>query len=999
MRKRHAIFAFSPILSIFIILGVSDPARTVSVSQGTNINLTASPDHKAIVMDLQGMLWSLPITGGVAKRLTDPFLEATQPNWSPKGDLIAFQAYKGGTFHIWLMKPDGSGLRQLTDGHGDDREPRFSPDGTKIAFSSDRAFRGNYDIWVVNVADGRLTQWTSEPTEEFEPAWSPDGKEIAFVVGTSSLDWLGVFQGSVGGIIKSNSASGERRTIITAPQGAHLDSPSWSPDGQKIAYTEFSGRRTHLLVSGEQVGSAEDVFPFPAVWLSANQLLYTGDGKVLVSTMGGETKSIPFKADFLLDRPPYKHRQLDFDSSEVRPVKGIMEPVLSPDGKRIAFEALNQLWLMDIGDKPQPLTNDDFYKQSPAWSPDGTKIAYSSDKGGTANIYVLDLAAKTERCVTNLEDSAAFEPAWSPDGSKIAFQDQRGATYIVELASGKMTEAIPPGSFKPSKPSWSKNRNTLAMAVLRPYSRRFREGTNVIKTVDLTTRKVVLTEPAPFRTISTRGVDGPVYSPDGSQMAFVMGGHLWMRPVDADGIPAGEARQINHERTDAPSWSGDGKHLLYLSNGKLRLIPAGGVAPPQDVQLDLTWRPQFPSKTYIIHAGRLWDGLGPNERTNVDITVVGRRIQKIEPHTAALHRGAEVIDASGLTVMPGLWDAHVHEYGGLPRSGDRQGRIWLAYGFTTVQSHGDGAYEQMEIKESFGAGKRVGPRYFATGEIIDGERIYYPLHHGVYDEKELQAELERARALEYDNLKTYVRLSHEYQRKVMQFAHEQLGTWIGSHYGMPNLAFGMDEIAHLSSADTRTGYLYTMSYGALSYNDVRSLFIASGEAIASTPEAAAALYAEDPAIVDDPRLRALATPWELKSAMADRDGAVKEDQTTLLEDLRAEENTLQAVMHTGVPVLMGSDGGFPPFDQLLLRGEVKFGMKPWEALQTATLLPAKAFGYEKDLGSIEAGKLADIVIVAGDPLRDIKDAAKVQRVIVDGRVYTVPDLMGPFAGR
>lgn len=331
-----------PILSIFIsILGVSDPARTVSVSQGTNLNLTASPDHKAIVMELQGMLWSLPITGGVAKRLTDPFLEATQPNWSPKGDLIAFQAYKGGTFHIWLMKPDGSGLRQLTDGHGDDREPRFSPDGTKIAFSSDRAFRGNYDIWVVDVADGRLTQWTSEPTEEFEPAWSPDGKEIAFVVGTSSLDWLGVFQGSVGGIIQSIGASGERRTIITAPQGAHLDSPSWSADGQKIAYTEFSGRRTHLLVSGEQVGSAEDVFPFPAVWLFANQLLYTGDGKILVSTIGGETKSIPFKADFLLDRPPYKHRQLDFDSSEVRPVKGIMEPVLSPDGKRIAFEALN----------------------------------------------------------------------------------------------------------------------------------------------------------------------------------------------------------------------------------------------------------------------------------------------------------------------------------------------------------------------------------------------------------------------------------------------------------------------------------------------------------------------------------------------------------------------------------------------------------------------------------------------------------------------------------
>ena len=128
MKKQYAILAFSAILCIFIIgLSAADPIRTITVSQGTNVNLTASPNHKKIVIDLQGTLWSLPITGGAAKRLTDPFLEATQPNWSPKGDLIAFQAYKGGNFHIWLMKPDGSGLRQLTDGHGDDREPRFSP--------------------------------------------------------------------------------------------------------------------------------------------------------------------------------------------------------------------------------------------------------------------------------------------------------------------------------------------------------------------------------------------------------------------------------------------------------------------------------------------------------------------------------------------------------------------------------------------------------------------------------------------------------------------------------------------------------------------------------------------------------------------------------------------------------------------------------------------------------------------------------------------------------
>src|SRR5579871_2063728 len=91
--------------------------RTVTVTEGTNVNITISPDRKTIIMDLQEALWSLPVAGGTAKRLTDPFLEPARPDWSPKGDLVAFQSFQGGTFHIWLMKPDGTGVRQLTDGH------------------------------------------------------------------------------------------------------------------------------------------------------------------------------------------------------------------------------------------------------------------------------------------------------------------------------------------------------------------------------------------------------------------------------------------------------------------------------------------------------------------------------------------------------------------------------------------------------------------------------------------------------------------------------------------------------------------------------------------------------------------------------------------------------------------------------------------------------------------------------------------------------------------
>lgn len=982
--------------------------KSVSVNEGTNLSATLSPDGKTILLDLQESLWSLPISGGTAKRLTDPLLEPSRPDWSPKGDLVAFQGYKGGTFHIWLIKPDGTGIRQLTTGHGDDREPRISPDGKTVAFASDRAFEGSYDIWTADIATGKLTRKTSAPEEEYEPTWSPDGTTIAFV----SAKGVTRFHGAsvVGGDIKSIAVDGTIKTLYSLPQAtagdpfsaAHLDSPSFSPDG-KLAYTIFSGGKSELFVEGKKVGASEDVFPFYASFLPGNKILYTGDGKILVSDLSdGTTSAIPFSATFQIDRPGYKHRIYDFDTTAVRPVKGILHPVLSPDGKSIVFAALNQLWLLPIGGKPEALTSDTFYKQNPSFSPDGTSIVFSSDAAGYERLYILDLATKATHPVTNETGAAELGGAWSPDGKSIAYHDQEGATLIADIATGK-TREVYKEVFGPSEPSWFASGKVLALSALTPYNMRFREGTSRIVTLDLTTGKAVTTEPAPFGTIISRGYNGPIYSPNGKELAFIMDDFLYTLPVDDRGVPSGPAKQITHETSDSPTWSGDSTQILYLSNTKLKLIAASGTTPAKTIPVDLTFKPRIPSDTIIIHAGRLWDGLGPDLKQNVDITIVRNRIESIKPHIADptnLPAGTRFIDASSQTLIPGLWESHNHNYGGIDLAGDAGGRLWLAYGFTDLQSQGDEGYSQIEVKESFAAGNRVGPRYFAPAELFDGERIFYPTDRSIRSEAQVQREFERAQALDVDNYKTYVRLPHAYQKQLEELAHNQAGVWIASHYGLPGLLYGVDGMTHVS-ATSRWGYAYTRSAGGITYSDVRTLFPAAGMWDISTAFASTAMYGIDSGakLVDDPRLKALDAPWAQKALEQAAKRTLATDQRVTTRALEAEDDTVASLFHSGDNVLLGIDSATPGAQiplHLSLRAEVKYGLKPWEALQTATILPARAFGYEKDLGSLEPGKLADIAIINGNPLADINDAVKVSAVLVNGRYFTVPELIAPF---
>jgi Tol biopolymer transport system component len=977
---------------------------TVTMKKVTNVAATLSPDKGTLILDLHGTLHRLPANGGTATAVTDPLLEAARPHWAPAGDFVAFQAYKGGTFHIWTMKPDGSSVTQLTTGHGDDREPRVSPDGKKIVFASDRAFanaadrkatvEGSYDIWQLDVASGALTQITKDvATDEFEPTWSPDGTKIAYVSGV----------GATGTTIRAIDSSGASTVLVTAPAGSRLNSPSYSPDGTKIAYLQFANNVSQLMVSpvaggtAVRVGANGDVFPFQPNWIDNDRLVYTADGGIWTATLSsGSTSPVTFQASFTLDRTPYTRKTIDFEPNGPQQVKGIVSPALSPDGRHLLFQALNQIYVMRIGGKPTAVTFDSYAKMDPAWV-DKDNISYSTDRAGTMHIFVQDLRTGNEKQITSME-GAQVSSAWSKTG-KLAFQDQNGATYTMDVTTGA-TQKISPNLFAPSKPSWSANGNVIAQAALRPYSRRFREGVSEMFTVNLTTNDQLYTPLIPFKSPSTRGEDGPVYSPDGTAVAFVTDSLLYIRPVDANGMLTGEAKAINNEVTDAPTWSGDGKTLLYLNNGRLRLISRDG-GEPQTVPVDLTWKADRPDGRVVIRAGRLWDGTGEDVQTNVDIVVVNNRIKSIQPGGTAQIAASRVIDASEQTVMPGIFESHTHQYISGKFYGDRLGRLWMAYGVTELNSVGDPVYRAQETREAYAANSRVGPRYFMTGEALDGERVYYNFMRPIMDEQTLAREIERSKAMDYDMVKTYVRLPHAWQKIANEAAHA-MGVYSAAHYMLPGQGFNVDGQTHVS-ATTRLGFAYTRSSAGISYQDMRDIFSQPGAFVISTTFNAS-LYAERENnatgnMEDDRRLLVLNTPWDQALLKAKATAARTTPQTVSLDSLKKEEDTVATIIRQGGVVLAGTDS---PLDNvatalhLNLRAQVKYGLENWKALQTATLLPARRIGVEKDLGTVQEGKLADLAFIKGDPLREIKDLANVAGVMKNGRYYSVEELMEPF---
>ena len=962
----------------------------VTLDEGTNMASALSPDQKNLAIDLLGQIWLLPIEGGIAKSLTDPLGDARQPSWSPDGQFLTFQAYWDGNWHIYSIRRDGSKLEQLTSGPYDHREPHWSPDGKHIAFSSDR--EGTYDIWTLDLANNQLKQQTKEPANEYGPAWSPYGAQIGFVSDDPSEP----------GIKAMSTTNGKIRACYTAE--GQLAGLIWSPDGQSMLFNQLSFTESKLIrikvdnddSQPELISqSEEDVFPFRPSFLSESELVYTASGKIWRKDIAGGTKQeIPFKVTVPIVKRSYARRQRDFDNTEEQPVLGIVGPTISPNGKQVAFVALGDLWIQREGQPAQLVTDDPYIELTPAWSPNGDCLAYISDRGGQFAIWICDFL-KNENRRLNTVDGAPAGIAWSPDGKSIAysvsFGPRLGQVLLSDARTGHTKKVGPRLNSSISSPTWSPDGKTIGVGVLQPYSTLYREGINRIVYLSVNEGNYWGLRGLEHWSLGVRGKDGPVWSPDGRHLALISQGLLWVAPVDQKGQISGPPIRLTNELADMPSWTADGRTLLFMATDKLKKVSLdnGQIKP---FPINLEWSRHLPVGRTVIHAGGLFDGIHPEIRRNVDIIIEANRIVAIEPHRSNL-QADRIIDASDQYVMPGLIDYHAHQGSW---DGEKLNRKWLAWGVTATRDPATDPYDARNRLEAQESGQVIGPRIFFTGSPIDGSRVYYGGTYAQQAPAQMELELQRAEALSYDMIKTYVRLPDPLQQRVVEKAH-QLGIPVSSHELYPAVAYGVDGVEHIQGT-SRRGYSPKITGTLCSYGDVTQLIATSGVGFTPTVGIYVGynyLLAAEEDVLNDRRLKVLEDSFRLqRTAQLIED--VKNDPNAWATRFQNAMKMVRDVHQQGGTVIAGTDSPILPFGfglYMELLAYTEGGLSNFDVLQMATINAAQALGVGSDLGSVEPGKLADLVVLDQNPLTDIRHLRSLKAVVLNGEMHTLEGLL------
>jgi Tol biopolymer transport system component/imidazolonepropionase-like amidohydrolase len=952
----------------------------IRVSEGTNLAFDLSSDGRWIVFDLLGQLWLVPARGGTARPITDAVRDTAndlEPSFSPDGRRVVFRAERNGRTGLWLLNIDAGGPRQLTqlsDPEAYDGDAAWSPDGRVIAFARivppksprsppqsvlvllDPDSGTERELQITGISNGILNN----------PVWVPDGKHIVFVTRRSRS----------GGQIWMVPATGGQASPISK-ENAQASAPTFSPDSSFMAYfaPDSSGRVQVWVQSIQEKGSLikvtdhNDVTSTHISWFpDGNALLYSADGGLWkVAASGGKPVPVPFTAELTIKRARRVLSAARFpEPGRQEPARGFTGLALSPDGSRIGMLALGKLWIIPIAGTPRAVANVPFDATSLAWSPDAAEVAWSTGVAEEADLFATNLTSGTTRQITSWPGREIF-PTYSPDGRHLAFvhAHDQGVLYVIDARSSNV--AYDPkapnlgsiGSSWTSPPQWSPDSDGLLVsgdAKLNQPS----EATFVTLSGN--------------REVIKRFPDAPIFLQwtHPHTITFVRHDRLWQASFDRTGV-LGDPKPIGNDAALYMSSSRNGT-LLFVSEGGLRLRSPDG--KQQQLGWPVTYTPPVAESTLIRNV-RIIDGTGGPATAPRDILIERGRIKQIAL-TGSISTGtAQVIDGAGRFVIPGLMDLHAHMFRWDLFPG------FAYFGVTTIRDQGASMAALIAYADAIAAGVFPGPRIgyggfqFYSDWPFDEEQW-----RGIEPEADpdhVRRSVALAQAFGAQHIKTRTFRRWDINAHMITEAH-RLGMRATGHCShlLPLVAAGMDAKEHFGSCETR-GNTYM-------YDDLVQLFRAAGIAVVPTITYFdfAVRVNERPALLDDDQ--------QLKPFVPSRDNFAwminlsPEARKSWAQDvLHAREATMK-LFRAGVKIGVGTDiWQVPTGVHMELEQLVASGLTPAQAIRAATADSARILGAEKDLGTIEVGKLADVVLLDANPLADIRNTRKIWRVMQYGR--------------
>lgn len=994
---------------------------SISTSQGTWMNVDVSPDGNTLVFDLLGDIYTMPISGGTATALTNDIAWNMQPRFSPDGNSIAFTSDQGGGDNLWIMDLDGSNARQVTDeSFRLLNSPAWSPDGEFLVgrkhFTGTRSL-GAGEIWLYHKTGGSGVMLTARPNQQKdlgEPAFSPDGKYVYFSQDDTPGQTFHYNKDSESGIYsikRFELETGEIDTIISGRGGAIRPTPSH--DGRYLAYISRRDFQSTLFLydtqSGEQIklydGLERDMQETWAIHGVYPTLSWTPDNRHIVFWAAGklhkldvrsrELAQIPFQVDTEKQIQTALRVQQDLDKTNVD-VKMLRFVQVSPDGKRAVFSALGHLYLTDI-DNPRPrrLTrqNDEF-EFYPQFSRDGRQLVYTSwNDQQQGRVKLLNL--RNNRVSELVSEPGKYvEPTFSPDGRTVVYR-KAGAGSILPRQWSLHTGLyqVPVGGGEPELLTRQGSMPMFGARNDRVYAMANRGGPALIS-IDLRTKeeRVLYT--------AAHGTEFRL-SPNGNYLAFTDRFKVFVTPFVERGSViniSGRDRQfpvhqLSVRAGEHISWSADSQHLYWTLGPELYHASIAGLFDQQQptdfaaengTSLGFSVPADIPQGSVAFVGGQVITMNGDEVLQDAVVLVTNNKIAAVGSRDAvSIPRGAKVFDITGQTLMPGLFDAHAHGAQGVNQIIPQQN--WLNYagltfGVTSIHDPSNNTREIFTASEMQQAGHIAGPRIFSTGAIIYGAEIPgFTSHIDSLDDAKFH--LERLQKVGAFSVKSYNQPRRDQRQQVIQAAREM---------GMMVVPEGGSLLQHNLTmlVDGHTTLEHALP-SARVYEDVLQLWEASSMAYTPTLNVAyGGIWGENywydtTEVWQHPRLSRYVPMDRLAPRSMRREKAPEHHYNHF-----AVVETAKQMSDRGILANIGAHGqreGLGAHWEIWMFAQG--GMTPLEALRTATINPAITYGMDHQLGSIEVGKLADLIVIDGNPLENIRVSDRVRYTMVNGRLF------------